>query len=168
VNSDKAKETYFTSTVNVFTGISDNNRLNIGLLLEYRSNMINGKSITAVFNLVQDASSINCLSSFAPAVKWQPISTIGNFSIQSAFHIPLIEHESNVTVVFLDQTTFAFQNRFFYDYIYPSGKWQLFMELNTEYNFGEEASFANNTFVLAPGVFMSYFPRDKTTVLGFV
>jgi hypothetical protein len=108
------------------------------------------------------------LSSFALAVTWQPTSTIGNFSIQSAFHIPLIEHESNVTVVFLDQTTFAFQNRFFYDYIYPSGKWQLFMELYTEYNFREETSFANNTFVLAPGVYIIYFPSDKTTVLGFV
>jgi len=42
------------------------------------------------------------------------------------------------------------------------------MELNTEYNFGEEASFANNTFELATGIFMSYFPSDKTTVLGFV
>ena len=42
------------------------------------------------------------------------------------------------------------------------------MELNTEYNFGEEASFANNTFVLAKGIFMSYFPSDKTTLLGFV
>ena len=70
--------------------------------------------------------------------------------------------------VFLDQTAFAFQNHFFYDYIYPNGKGQLFMELNTEYNFGEEASFANNTFVRATGIFMSYFPSDKTTVLGFV
>ena len=33
VKSDKARETYFTSTLDIFTGISDNNRLNIGLLL---------------------------------------------------------------------------------------------------------------------------------------
>jgi hypothetical protein len=168
VKADKARETYFTSTIDIFTGISDNNRLNIGLLLEYRSNTVNGKSATAVFNFGEDASSRNGLSSFAPVVKWQPISTIGNFSIQSAFHIPLIGDESDVNGVFLDQTAFTFQNRFFYDYTYPSGKWQLFTELNTEYNFGEEASFANNTFVLAPGIFMSYFPSDKTTVLGFV
>jgi hypothetical protein len=168
VNSDKARETYFTSTIDIFTGTSDNNRLNIGLLLEYRANVINGKSATAVFNFAEDASSRNGLSSFAPAVKWQPISTMGNFAIQSAFHIPLIADESDVNGVFLDQTAFTFQNRFFYDYTYPSGKWQLFTELNTEYNFGEEASFANNTFVLAPGVFMSYFPSDKTTVLGFL
>jgi hypothetical protein len=40
--------------------------------------------------------------------------------------------------------------------------------LNTEYNFGEETSFANKTFLLAPGVFMSYFPSDSSTVLGFI
>ena len=57
VNSGKARETYFTSTVDIFTGISDNNRLNIGLLLEYRSNTVNGKSTTAHFNFAQDASS---------------------------------------------------------------------------------------------------------------
>lgn len=40
--------------------------------------------------------------------------------------------------------------------------------MNTEYNFGEETSFANKTFLLAPGVFMSYFPSDSSTVLGFI
>lgn len=168
VKSDKARATFFTSTVDIFTGISDNNRLNIGLLLEYRTNVINGKSATSVFNFADDTSSRNGVSSFAPALKWQPIATVGNFSVQSAFHIPLIADETDANGVFLDQTAFTFQNRFFYDYTYPSGKWQLFTELNTEYNFGEEDSFANKTFVLAPGIFMSYFPSDKTTVLGFV
>ncbi|MFK8058743.1 MAG: hypothetical protein AB8B78_01515 [Polaribacter sp.] len=186
----KPRETFFTSTLEIFTGISDNNRLNIGLLLEYRSNVINGKSATSVFNLGNDVNSRHGLTSIAPAIKWQPIEGIGNFSIQSAFHIPLIGQETdkglkdaagNVinNAVFLDQNGYTFQNRFFYDYTLPSGDWQLFTELNTEYHFGDksvqdnngntiEGSFANNTFVLAPGVFMSYFPSDKSTVLGFV
>lgn len=168
VKADKARETYFTSTIDIFTGISDNNRLNIGLLLEYRSNTIGGKSATSVFNFSDDVNSRNGLSSFAPALKWQPIEGVGNFSIQSAFHIPIISDESDGNGVFLDQTAYTFQNRFFYDYTLPSGNWQLFTELNTEYNFGEDTSFANNTFVLAPGVFMSYFPSDKSTILGFV
>ena len=168
VKADKARETYFTSTIDIFTGISDNNRLNIGLLLEYRSNTIGGKSATSVFSFSDDVNSRNGLSSFAPALKWQPIEGVGNFSIQSAFHIPIISDESDGNGVFLDQTAYTFQNRFFYDYTLPSGNWQLFTELNTEYNFGEDTSFANNTFVLAPGVFMSYFPSDKSTILGFV
>ena len=167
VKANKARETYFTSTLDIFTGVSDNNRLNIGLLLEYRSNTNGGKSATSVFGFNDDANSRNGLSSFAPAIKWQPLENVGNFSIQSAFHIPVAKNESE-NGVFLDQTAYTFQNRFFFDHTFDSGDWQLFTELNTEYNFGEEQSFANKTFVLAPGVFMSYFPSDKSTVLGFV
>ncbi|WP_299669336.1 hypothetical protein [uncultured Polaribacter sp.] len=162
------RENYFTSTLDIFTGVSDNNRLNIGLLLEYRSNSINGKSATSVFDLGNDVNSRKGLSSFAPALKWQPIENIGNFSIQSAFHIPINKSEFDGNGVFLDQTAYMFQNRFFYDYTLPSGDWQLFTELATEYNFGADESFANNTFVIAPGVFMSYFPSDVSTILGFV
>lgn len=168
VKSGKARETYFTSTLDIFTGVSNNNRLNIGLLLEYRSNTINGKSATSVFGFNNDVNSRQGLSSFAPAIKWQPIENIGNFSIQSAFHIPIISQEKDSNGVYLDQTAYTFQNRFFYDYTFDSGDWQLFTELNTEYNFGETTSFANKTFVIAPGIFMSYFPTDKSTVLGFV
>ena len=168
VKSSKLRETYFTSTVDVFKGVSENNRLNVGLLLEYRSNVNKGKSATSVFGFNDDVNSRNGLSSFAPALKWQPIENIGNFSIQSAFHIPINKEEVDGNGVFLDQTAFMFQNRFFFDHTFPSGNWQLFTELATEYNFGSDESFANNTFVLAPGVFMSYFPTDKSTVLGFV
>lgn len=162
------RSNFFTSTLDIFTGVSDNNRLNVGVLLEYRSNTINGKSATSVFSLGNDVNSRKGLSSFAPAIKWQPIESVGNFSIQSAFHIPINKDETDANGVYLDQTAYMFQNRFFYDYTLPSGKWQLFTELATEYNFGSEESFADHTFVLAPGVFMSYFPTDKSTVLGFV
>ena len=165
---DIDRQTFFTSTLDIFTGISNNNRLNIGLLLEFRSNAIGGKSATSVFGFNDDNQSRNGLSSFAPALKWQPLDGVGNFSVQSAFHIPLITEETDVNGVFLDQTAYMFQNRFFYDYTLPSGKWQLFTELATEVNFGDDKSFANNTFVLAPGVFMSYFPSNKSTILGFV
>ncbi|WP_299059851.1 hypothetical protein [uncultured Polaribacter sp.] len=185
----KPRETFFTSTLEIFTGVSDNERLNVGVLLEYRSNAINGKNATSVFGFSNDASSVNGLTSIAPALKWQPIEGVGNFSIQSAFHIPVIDQETekglkdvegNIinNAVFLDQNGFTFQNRFFFDYTLPSGDWQLFTELNTEYHFGDdsledsngnrvEGSFANDTFVLAPGVFMSYFPSDKSTILAF-
>lgn len=159
---------FFTSTLDIFTGVSENNRLNIGLLLEYRSNTINDRAATTVFGFKNDVNSRHGLSSFAPAIKWQPLENVGNFSLQSAFHIPVNNSEVNSEGVFLDQTAYMFQNRFFYDYTFPSGDWQLFTELATEYNFGDKDSFANNTFVLAPGVFMSYFPSSEATVLGFL
>jgi hypothetical protein len=163
----KARENYFTATLEIFTGVSDNNRVNLGVLLEYRSNTIGGRSAIAVFDLGNEVTARKGVSSFAPAIKFQPIKGIGNFSIQSAFHIPLIKNEVKNNV-FLDQTAYTFQNRFFYDCTLPNGDWQLFTEVNTEYSFGEKTSFANKTFLFAPGVFISYFPTEKSTVLGFV
>ncbi|WP_075340409.1 hypothetical protein [Tenacibaculum agarivorans] len=167
--ADVARSNFFTSTLEVFTGISDNNRVNVGGIIEFRSNTFGGRQALSVFSLEDTTSDRKGISSIAPSVKVQPFENIGNFSIQSSIHIPLLESgdEGNPNG-FLDQTAWSFQNRFFYDYTFPSGKWQLFTELNTEYGFGDDQSFANNTFLVVPGVFMSYFPTQDATVLGFV
>lgn len=163
----KLRENYFTTTLEAFTGISENNRINIGAIVEFRSNTIGGRQALSVFSLEDSPNSERKgISSIAPAIKFQPLKNIGNFSVQSAIHIPLVSNETE-NGVFLDQTAWTFQNRFFYDYTFSSGKWQLFTELNTEYNFGDDDSFANNTFLLAPGIFFSYFPNEKSTVLVF-
>ena len=164
------RQNFFTSTLEVFTGVSENSRINVGAILEYRSNTIGGQSAFSVFNFANSNDSRNGLSSIAPSLKIQPFENVSNFSFQTALHIPVLEKgdDSDQTKVFLDQSAWSFQNRFFFDYTFPSGDWQLFTELNTEYGFGDEDSFANNTFLLAPGIFMSYFPSNKSTVLGFV
>lgn len=165
---DIDRKTFFTSTVDIFTGISDKNNFNVGLLLEFRSNAIGGREALDVFSFDGERGTARSgFTSFAPAVKFNPIKSISNFTIQSAFHIPLVDNESE-DGVFLDQDGFIFQNRFFYDYSFAGGDWQLFTELNTEYNFGEQASFAYNSLRLTPGVFLSYFPSSKFTVLGLV
>ena len=168
VESDIPRNNFFTSSVDIFTGISDSNRLNVGLLLEFRSNTIGGRDALDVFSFDgQRGTARSGFTSFAPAIKFNPIKSVSNFTIQTAFHIPLIDNESE-DGVFLDQDGFIFQNRFFYDYSFAGGDWQLFTELNTEYNFGEQNSFAYNSLRLTPGVFLSYFPSSKFTVLGFV
>lgn len=162
------RENYFTSSFDVFTGVSNSNKLNVGLLFEIRSNTISNRDALDVFKFDGNAQTARSgLTSMAPVIKFNPLNNVSNFTIQTAFHIPLIENESE-NGVYLDQTAFTFQNRFFYDYTFPEGDWQIFTELNTEYNFGDDMSFANNTFVLSPGVFMSYFPSQKFTVLGFL
>ncbi|MDN3666272.1 hypothetical protein ACFFU1_12145 [Algibacter miyuki] len=176
---DIARQTFFTSTLDVFTGVSPNSKLNVGLLLEFRSNVIGGRDALDVFKFDGERNTARSgLTSFAPAIKFNPIKGIGNFTIQTAFHIPLVDNEVE-DGVFLDQKGFTFQNRFFYDFSFSNGDWQLFSELNTEYNFGKEierditgtqigGSFANNSFRLTPGAFLSYFPSTKFTVLGLV
>ena len=152
---------------------------NVGLLLEFRSNVINDRSALDVFSFDGERGTARSgFTSFAPAVKFNPIKSVSNFTIQTAFHIPLVDQETD-DGVFLDQKGFIFQNRFFYDYTFPGDKWQLFTELNTEYNFGKKAvqdanfdtvegSFANNSLNITPGVFISYFPSPKFTILGLM
>jgi hypothetical protein len=170
VKTDIARNTFFTSTVDIFTGISESNRVNIGLLLEFRSSVVAGRNVFDVFSFDGERGTARSgFTSIAPAIKFNPIKSVSNFTIQTALQIPLVDNESedflpvnNNNGVFLDQNGFILQNRFFYDYSFPSGNWQLFTELNTEYNFGDDNdSFANDSFRLTPGVFLSFFSKFK-------
>ena len=158
------RQNFFTSTLEVFTGVSDTKRVNLGVILEYRAN---GREFRLDNGSISDIRNTSGLTSIAPSIKFVPFKNVGNFSILSSFSIPLVSDEIDEdSGVFLDQNGFTWQNRFFYDYTFPGKKWQLFTELNTELNFGdEEKSFANNSLNLVPGVFLSYFPSSKFTVL---
>lgn len=163
---EELRQTFFTSTIEVFTNFSKTNRFNVGIIVEARSNVIGGRDALDVFKFDSDANTARSgLTSIAPSVKIAPFKSISNFSIQSAFHIPFVDNETENNV-FLDQKGFTWQNRFFYDYTFTGDKFQLFTELNSEYHFGKkEDSFANNSLNLSPGVFLSYFPSQKFTVL---
>ena len=163
----RGRTNFFTSTLEVFLGTKDDNRVNIGAIIEYRSNTLGGDRYPAdVFKFNNSDDSRNGFSSLGLAIKFQPLKNVSNFSVQSVLHAALNDDAEGP--VFLDQSAWTFQNRFFYDYTFPSNKFQLFGELNTEYNFGSGESFANETLILAPSVFISYFPTSKTTVLAFV
>ena len=108
-NGKEPRQSFFTTSIDFFTGISKSNRLNIGLLVEARSNIVNDKSALEVFKFEnEDGTSRSGLGSLAPAIKFNPIKKISNFTIQSAFHIPLVDEET-VNGVYLDQKSFIFQ-----------------------------------------------------------
>ena len=160
---DGIRQNFFTSILEVFTGVSPTKRINLGVIAEYRNNSRD----FVLENGSTESRSTSGITSIAPAIKFVPFKNVGNFSILSAFSIPLLDSEFDDNGVFLDQNGFTWQNRFFYDYTFPGKKWQLFSEINSEYNFGDEAdSFANNSLRLTPGVFLSYFPSAKFTVLA--
>ncbi|AIZ40556.1 MULTISPECIES: transporter family protein [Cellulophaga] len=161
------RQTFFTSSLEAYTGVGENKRWNVGAILEFRSNVINDRSALDVFKFDGEESSARSgLTSIAPSVKFVPFTAVSNFSIQSSFFIPLVDNETE-NGVFLDQKGYTWQNRFFYDYTFPGDKWQLFSELNSELHFGDkEESFANNSLSLTPGLFLSYFPSSKFTVLA--
>ena len=106
------------------------------------------------------------ITSIAPSIKFSPIKQVSNFTIQSAFHIPLISKEV-LSGVFLDQKGFIWQNKFFYDYIADNEQIQIFAEINTLYSFGKkESSYANDSLGVAPGIFVSYFQLKTSLSLG--
>ncbi len=166
-DGDEPRQTFFTSTVEAYTGVGNNKRWNLGVILEFRSNVVADRDALEVFQFDGESNTARSgFTSFAPSVKFVPLKNVNNFSIQSSFFIPLVDNETE-NGVFLDQNGFIWQNRFFYDYTFPGNKFQLFTELNSELNFGkEEDSFANNSLRLTPGVFFSYFPSSKFTVLA--
>ncbi|CAM4189076.1 hypothetical protein [Zobellia nedashkovskayae] len=161
------RQTFFTSTLEAYTGVGEDKRWNVGAIFEFRSNVIGDRDALDVFKFDGEGSTARSgLTSIAPSVKFVPFRSISNFSIQSSFFIPLVDNETE-NGVFLDQKGYIWQNRFFYDYTFPGNKWQLFSELNSELSFGDkEESFANNSLNLTPGVFLSYFPSSKFTVLA--
>ena len=133
------REFFFTSFLDIFTGLSGLEKWNVGLHLEYRSNIINGLNATAPFSLKNRPEQRWVLTRIAPAIKVASFSSLTNFSIQSSFIIPLFQEES-LGGVYLDQKGFIWQNKFFYDYSSSSGDFQVFRELSTEYNFGENSA----------------------------
>lgn len=163
------RETFFTSTLEAYTGVSDSRRVNVGVILEFRSNVTNDRNALDVFSFDGESGTARSgLSSIAPSVKVVPFQNVNNFSIQSSLFVPLIGEEVR-NGVFLDQAGWIWQNRFFYDYTFPGDKFQLFSEINQELNFGDkDKSFANNSLRLTPGVFFSYFPSSTFTVLALV
>ncbi|MFS4417563.1 hypothetical protein [Maribacter sp. 2307ULW6-5] len=188
VPGTQPRQTFFTGTLEAYTGVGSTNRWNVGFIARLRSNTINGRNALDVFKFDGESGTARSgLTALAPSIKFVPFPAVGSFSIQSSLFVPLIDNETedglvnavgNVlrTPVFLEQNGFLWQNRLFYDHTFPGNKWQLFTELTTELSFGAaagqdgngntvEGSFANNSLNLNPGVFLSYFPTTDFTVL---
>ncbi|VXA93377.1 conserved hypothetical protein [Flavobacterium sp. 9AF] len=178
-NIDVPRSNFFTTSLEVFTGISETKKWNAGVIIELRSNSFGGQSTTSVFNFNNElGKSRTGIGHIAPSVKIAPFEILPRFSIQSSFYIPVFDKETNENG-YLAQKSFIWQNRFFYDYTFPGEKFQLFSELgtrlflgkknkNNDGSFNPNGGFANTSLEVAPGVFLSYFPTSKFTVLSYV
>ncbi len=167
------RENFFTSTNEVYTGISETSRINVGLIVQVRSNTFNGSKALSVGKLKNDRiNSRFGVSQIAPSIRIQPFKNIGNFSVTSSLWIPVFKDAPGV---FLDQRSLAWENKFFYDRTFGGNKWQLFTEADFKFNFGDSLAdadsdenggerFAGDSLFLPLSVFLSYFPSSKSTV----
>lgn len=171
---DKPRENYFTTTFEVFRGISSNARLNIGLVMNVKSNNVGGQSWFSPIDFNnEDGVARAGLTSIAPTISFQPFAHIGNLSIRSSIYIPLVDNETENNV-YLDKKSWVWENKIFYDYVFPGGNYQIFTEIDTQLNLGEEDSYdangtseggyANNSLGIPLSVFFSYFPTNDFTL----
>ncbi|GAA4888321.1 hypothetical protein GCM10023311_10260 [Flaviramulus aquimarinus] len=176
-----ARQNFFTNTTEIFTGVSDNARVNVGLIFQIRSNTLGGQSVFDVFSFEDNGNDRRSgLTTLAPSIRVQPFKNISNFSFTSSFYIPIFKDEvdsnqSDNIFSYLDLRSYAWETKFFYDKTFGANKWQLFTEADFKFNFGEKGSdasadentserFANNSLGLPLSVFLSYFPSTKSTV----
>ena len=109
------RQTFFTSTLETYTGVGENKRWNVGAIVEVRSNVIGDRSALDIFKFDgEEGTARSGLTSLAPSLKFVPFASVSNFSIQSSFFIPLVDQETE-NGVFLDQKGYTWQNRFFFD-----------------------------------------------------
>lgn len=169
------RESFFTNTTEIYTGISNNSRINIGLVFQIRSNVFGGQSATDVFKFEDNAGARTGLTTIAPSIRIQPIASIPNFSLTSSLFLSVFEDKANAP--YLDKRSTFWETKFFYDKTFGGNKWQVFYEADFGFNFGEkklEASadenagerFANNSLFMPLAAFLSYFPSSKTTVFA--
>ena len=169
VTKNLPRQTYFTTTIETYNGISNNARINVGLILSVKSNFINNGTsdfpATKVFSFKNvDGYSRAGITSIAPSIKFSPFKSFSNFSVQSSFHISLIDNEKE-NEIFLDKKSNIWETRFFYDKTFGGNKFQLFTELDFAFYMGKKGEgFANNSLGVPVSVFLSYFPSNNFTV----
>ncbi len=169
------RETFFTNTTEIFTGVSESSRVNVGLVFQVRANTYGGAGALNVLSFEDNTTDARSgLTTIAPSIRVQPFKNVANFSFTSSFFIPVFEDVPNAP--YLDKRSFFWETKFFYDKTFGGNKWQIFTEADFGFNFGESRQdadpatenvserFANNSLFLPLSAFLSYFPSSKSTV----
>ena len=75
------RQTFFTNTTEIYTGVSNNSRINVGLIFQVRSNTFGGAGALDVFKFEDNANARFGLTTIAPSIRVQPFASVPNFSI---------------------------------------------------------------------------------------
>ncbi|MDW3211735.1 MAG: hypothetical protein R8N23_17840 [Reichenbachiella sp.] len=134
-------------------GVSNNQRLNVGFETNLTTAWYGGESSDLMF------------TSIGPTLKFVPIESKGNFSIQSTFLFPLNSDDLE-NPLFVNHNRYTWWTQFFYDYSINS-KFNLFFEADLIYRFAVE-DFQNDFFRVPLNLIASYFPTSKLTLYSNV
>jgi hypothetical protein len=159
------RASYFTSWWSFLYGVND--RFNAGFDLRYRR--VNEtqlpSSVLDVFNFSMGRNQ-SALSHIGPKIRWAPTEKLPNFSVQSAFWIPIADNlQGTDSQPFLDWDSYIWWTQFFNDF--PIGSsFSLFTEIDVLW---EDIGSGQNNRISTPGtVILSYFPTPQLSVYGLV
>jgi len=147
------RQSFLNNQLRYLYGVSNNSRLNIGI----ETNLT-----TAWYD---DESSSILFTSIGPTLKFVPIESKGNFSIQSTFLFPLNGSQLE-NPLFINHNRYTWWTQFFYDHSITS-KLNIFFEADLIYRF--KADELQNDFFRVPlSMIASYFPTSKLTLYANV
>jgi len=166
------RSTFMTHLLQVTYGITKNKRFNIGFDLSFRSS---GNSTDSTFSGVAPAFSYTNspdsrvgITSAGLRVKVQPFKHVADFSIQSTFTVPTIQHPEGLytsnpdeNLYWADWDRYTWWNQIFYSKTW--GKFQLFTEFDLLFRFRRNES-QIGMLDLPTSAFLSFFPTKNITI----
>ncbi len=163
------RESFFTSIINFVYGVVP--QLNVGFDVRYRAFTSHDAPASALkFFSKEDATrSRGTLATIGPKVRFAPNRFWPNFSIQSAFWIPLKKNlEGQNVEPWVDWQGPTWWTQFFNDFDIGS-HFALFAEIDFLYeDIGRETKGAFNRISTPVTGIFSYFPNRKTTLYGLL
>ncbi len=164
-----SRDTYFGALFYALYGISKSARVNVGFDLNMKSVFTDASqgSPLGVFRFDKTPNSRTAVTSIGPKVKFQPLNNVSNFSVQSAFWIPVAKDleavDSNNEYPWMDYHMYTWWNQFFFDKSLGSD-WQIFTEADLMFRFKTKNGNIPTHMDVPLSVFLSWFPSGKVTL----
>jgi len=164
-----SRDTYFGALFYALYGVSKSARINVGFDLNMKAVYIDPTegSPLNVFRFDKTPQSRTAIASIGPKIKFQPLNNVSNFSVQSAFWIPVVKDleaiESNQEYPWMDYHMYTWWNQFFFDKSLGAD-WQIFTEADLLFRFKSKDSNTPTHMDIPVSVFLSWFPTGKMTI----
>ena len=160
------RSNYFTSSLEGLFGISK--RLNIGGDVLWQSVHLNGKGDNPLDAVKpeRNKSAHHALTGFFPKIKWMPVQSFQNLTLESGIFIPTAKNPEgqNGEHPFLAPGRFEWWTEFFYVNNFAQD-FQFFAELDAYYRFGENTLFGDQSAFNSPAkLFVNYYPFNKWSI----
>lgn len=169
-NPNIIRNTFFTSTNQINYGLSS--KINVGLEFWVSSSARSSDSDSRFGSMIfkQSANSRTELSYVGARVKFVPITSVTNFSVQSAFLIPAgkdLESHQQFPRPFVNWDNYTWINQFFLD-VPINDRWLLFLNLDVAWGLSRNKvvnKLRGNRLVIPMKAFVNYFATPRFTLL---